>query len=79
MWHNNIFKIAATGNKAVLWVTGGAIGFLAIILNVPFFLDLFQFQKPQLINIIVCSSAGLMSIIWFEIYKLIKLRRHVSL
>lgn len=78
-WTDNIFKIIATRNKAVLWVTGGAIIFLTIILNVPFFLDLFQFQKPQLINVIVCSSAGLMSIIWFEIYKLIKLRRHVSL
>jgi len=78
-WTDNIFKIIATPNKAVLWVAGGAIFFLALILNIPFFLDLFQFQKLTLINVVVCSLAGLATIIWFEIYKLFKLRRHVSL
>ena len=78
-WTNNIFRIIATPNKAVLWVTGGAVFFLVMILNIPFFLDLFQFHRLPLINIIICSSAGLTTIIWFEIYKMIKLRKHVSL
>ncbi len=78
-WTNNIFKIIATPNKAVLWVTGGAVFFLIMILNIPFFLNLFQFHRLSLINIIICSSAGLTTIIWFEIYKMIKLRNHVSL
>ena len=78
-WTNNIFKIIATPNKAVLWVTGGAIFFMVMILNIPFFLNLFQFHRLSLINIIICSSAGLTTIIWFEIYKMIKLRKHVSL
>jgi Ca2+-transporting ATPase len=71
-WSNNIFRIIATSNKAVLWVTGGAIFFLILILNVPFFLSLFQFQKLSLLNIIICSLAGMSTIIWFEIYKLFK-------
>jgi Ca2+-transporting ATPase len=78
-WTDNIFKIIATPNKAVLWVVGGAIFFLALILNIPFFLDLFQFQKLTLINIVICSIAGLTTIVWFEIYKMVKLRKHVSL
>ena len=78
-WTDNIFKIIITPNKAVLWVVGGAIFFMALILNIPFFQDLFQFQKLTLINIIICSSAGLTTIIWFEIYKMFKLRKHVSL
>jgi len=78
-WTNNIFKIIATPNKAVLWVTGGAVFFMVMILNIPFFLNLFQFHRLSLINIIICSSAGLTTIIWFEIYKMIKLRKHVSL
>lgn len=78
-WTDNIFKIIATPNKAVLWVTGGAVFFLALILNIPFFLDLFQFHKLTLINIIICILAGLSTIVWFEIYKMVKLRRHVSL
>jgi Ca2+-transporting ATPase len=78
-WTNNIFKIVATPNKAVLWVVGGAVLFLTMILNIPFFLELFQFHRLRIINIVICSCAGLTTIIWFEIYKLIKLRRHVSL
>ena len=78
-WTDNIFKIIATPNRAVLWVVGGAILFLSLILNIPFFLNLFQFQKITWINIIICSTAGVTTIIWFEIYKLIKLRNHVAL
>ena len=78
-WIDHIFKIIATPNKAVLWVVGGAVFFLILILNVPFFLDLFQFSKLSLINILICSLAGMTTISWFEIYKLIKLRNHMSL
>ncbi len=72
---DNIFKIIATPNKAVLWVAGGAIFFLTLILNIPFFLTLFQFHKLTLINIIICCVAGLSTIVWFEIYKMIKLKK----
>jgi Ca2+-transporting ATPase len=78
-WTDNIFRIIATPNKAVLWVVGGAILFLLLILNIPFFLNLFQFQKLTFINIIICSLAGLTTIVWFEIYKLFKLRKDESL
>jgi Ca2+-transporting ATPase len=78
-WTDNIFKIIATPNKAVLWVAGGAIFFLMLILNIPFFLDLFQFHKLTFINIVICSLAGFTTIIWFEIYKMVKLRNHVLL
>ena len=78
-WTDNIFKIIATPNKAVLWVVGGAVFFLTLILNIPFFLDLFQFDKLSLINIVICIVAGLTTIIWFEIYKLVKLRKHINL
>ncbi|MEI7831030.1 MAG: cation-translocating P-type ATPase [Prolixibacteraceae bacterium] len=74
-WSNNIFRIIATPNKAVLWVPGGAIFFLLLVLNVPFFLSLFQFQKLSLINMIICSLAGMTTIVWFEIYKLFKQKK----
>ena len=78
-WTDNIFKIIVTPNKSVLWVVGGAIVFLGMILNIPFFLELFQFEKISLINIAICGSAGLTTIIWFEIYKLFKLKKHIRL
>ncbi len=76
-WSDNIFQILATPNKAVFWITGGAILFLAIILNVPFFLDLFQFQKLSFFNIVICSLAGLTTIVWFEIYKLVRFKKRI--
>jgi P-type Ca2+ transporter type 2C len=78
-WTDNIFKIIATPNKAVLWVAGGAFFFLALILNIPFFLDLFQFHKLPFINILICSLIGIFTIAWFEAYKMIKLHKHISL
>ena len=71
-WSDNIFTIIATPNKAMLWVVGGAIFFMILILNLPFFLDLFQFQKLSILNIGICIIAGFTSIIWFEIYKMLK-------
>jgi Ca2+-transporting ATPase len=75
-WTDNIFKIIVTPNSAVIWVVGGAIFFLVLILNIPFFLELFQFQRLSFINIIICSLAGITTIVWFEIYKIFKLGKH---
>lgn len=76
---DNIFKIIVTPNKAVVWVVGGAMFFLALILNIPFFLNLFQFQKLTVINIVVCCLAGLTTIIWFELYKILNRRKQIAL
>lgn len=71
-WTRNIFQILATPNKAVKWVVGGAVFFLALILKVPFLLKLFQFDPISLAEILFCVGAGFLSILWFEIYKVRK-------
>lgn len=68
-WSTTIFKILITPNKAVRWVVGGAILFLIGILNIPFFIDLFQFEKIGLMESLICVGAGFFSITWFEFYK----------
>jgi Ca2+-transporting ATPase len=78
-WTDNIFGIITTPNKAVSWVVGGALFFMVLILNIPFFLELFQFEKLHPVNILICSFAGITSIIWFEIYKMVKFKNHVPL
>lgn len=70
-WTSNIFVIMRTPNLTVKWIVGGALIFLFLILNVPFLLDLFQFEKIGVFEIILCVTAGLLSILWFEIYKYI--------
>jgi Ca2+-transporting ATPase len=71
-WTSGIFKILLTPNKAVTWIVGGAVVFLILILNIPFLLDLFQFEKIGYLELIVCTVAGFFSITWFEIYKQVK-------
>lgn len=74
-WTRNIFNIISTGNTAVKWVVGGAILFLALILNLPFLLNLFQFEPIAFHDIVLCTLAGLLTITWFEIYKYLKIKR----
>jgi Ca2+-transporting ATPase len=73
-WTRNIFQILATSNKTVKWVVGGASLFLVLILNIPFLLDLFEFEKISLKEALMCVALGFSSIIWFEIYKVFNTR-----
>jgi len=74
-WTRNIFQILVTSNKTVKWVVGGASIFLALILNVPFLINLFQFEKISLTEALICIGLGFSSIIWFELYKAFNTRR----
>ena len=71
-WTFGFIKILTTPNKAVTFIVGGAIIFLILILNIPFLLNLFLFERPGLIEFLVCTLAGFFSITWFEIYKKVK-------
>ena len=71
-WSSTIFKILVTPNKSVKWVVGGAILFLILILNIPFLLNLFLFERIGFIEALICALLGFSSIIWFELYKYIK-------
>ena len=70
-WTRNIFQILTTSNKTVKYVVGGAAFFLVLVLNVPFLLSLFQFEKISLLESLVCVVLGFSSIIWFEMYKVV--------
>jgi P-type Ca2+ transporter type 2C len=71
-WTSGIFKILLTRNKAVTWIVSSAVIFLILILNVPFLLNLFQFEKIGYVEFLLCTLAGFSSILWFEIYKQVK-------
>jgi P-type Ca2+ transporter type 2C len=78
-WVSNFFKLIFTPNKSVKWVVGGAIFFLILVLNVPFLLNLFQFERISLNEGLVCTAAGLLSITWFELYKIFRNRKEATL
>jgi len=74
-WTRNIFQIISTRNSTVKWVVGGAAFFLFLILNVPFLLNLFLFDKISFAEALFCAGAGFLSILWFELYKVFKLSK----
>jgi Ca2+-transporting ATPase len=68
-WSTNILTIMRSPNSTVKWIVGGAIVFLVLILNVPFLSNLFQFGKIGIVELVLCILAGIVSILWFEVYK----------
>lgn len=66
-WTSGIIKILSAPNKAVNWIVGGAIIFLILILNIPFLLNLFQFEKISFLELMVCTIAGFFSITWLSL------------
>jgi Ca2+-transporting ATPase len=71
-WTRSIFELMTIWNKAAGYVIGGAVVFMILIMNIPFFLKMFQFEQPGAADILICITAGLLTITWFEVYKAFK-------
>jgi len=52
-------------------VLAGAVVFLALVLYMPFLRELFRFNELHLDDLLITLAAGLISILWFEVFKLI--------
>jgi Ca2+-transporting ATPase len=74
-WTRLIVHTLRSPNSALWWVTGGALAFLAIVLEVPFLRDLFSFAVLHPDDIAICAGAGVLSILWFELLKMVSLRK----
>ncbi len=58
-------------NAALWWVVGGTILFLGLVLYVPVVRDLFGFAPLSPLDLAMCLLAGILSILWFEVLKVI--------
>jgi Ca2+-transporting ATPase len=58
-----------TPNRALSWVFTGTLSCLLLVLYVPALRDLFRFAPVPFIDLAVCALAGVLSVLWFEIYK----------
>jgi P-type Ca2+ transporter type 2C len=74
-WTSTIGKTLRAPNAALWWVTGGALLFLGLVLNVPFFRGIFRFSVLHPVDLAICVSAGVGSIIWFEFFKMFRRSR----
>ena len=75
-WTHTIIGGLMSKNRALWWVTAGTLSVLTLLLVVPSARDLFQFATMHPADLWISVGAGLLSVVWFEVYKLIQHSRH---
>lgn len=70
VWETLRFK-----NPLMIWMNGLALGLLAVLLYVPAVSAFFDVQALGLEQVAHCAAAAFLSVLWFELYKMIKRRR----
>jgi len=68
-WTRNLLQTLSRPNPALWRVAGGAGLVLAIVLYVPAIRELFRFAPLHALDLIVCVTAGVLSVLWFELFK----------
>jgi len=71
-WCRGILSTFNSPNAALWWVLGGAALFLGAALYLPFLKELFRFSTLHALDIVICISAGITSILWFEMLKIFR-------
>jgi Ca2+-transporting ATPase len=75
-WRKNMFRILRHANRALGIVIVAAVACLAVILYVPFFSNLFHLAPLRMNDFILIAPVMLLSILWFEVFKLLKNHRY---
>jgi Ca2+-transporting ATPase len=73
-WSRTIVSMFKEPNAALWWVVGGAAAMLTIVLNVPFVRELFHFNELHAVDLAICVAGGIVSIVWFEAIKALRVR-----
>jgi Ca2+-transporting ATPase len=76
-WSRTVLATLRSPNAALWWVTGGAAVFLGLVLYVPVLRELFRFAELHWIDLGICIAAGVVSLMWFELFKLMSRRAGV--
>jgi Ca2+-transporting ATPase len=77
-WVKSILSILRIPNRALWWVTGGAVGFLTLVLTVPFLRNLFKFGELHRWELALVTVAVLFSLFVAESVKLKVFRKFIS-
>jgi P-type Ca2+ transporter type 2C len=75
-WTHSIVGGLKFKNQALWWVTAGTLAVLALLLALPSARDLFQFAAMRPADLAISLGVGVLSVAWFEVYKLVRNRRH---
>lgn len=71
-WRHSVIASLKQRNPSLWWVISGAFIFLLLTLTLPMLRDIFHFEVITLPQFSFCLVIGLLSVIWFEIYKIFR-------
>ena len=71
-WSQTIVGTFRNRNNALVWVFGGALLALGLVLYAPLLRDLFLFSALQPADLLICFAAGFVSVAWFELFKVFR-------
>ncbi|MDD5657755.1 MAG: cation-translocating P-type ATPase, partial [Elusimicrobia bacterium] len=77
-WTRTILSMFREPNGALWWVVGGSAAAMGLILGLPGLRRLFHFGSLHPADLVLCSAAGIISILWFESLKMIRHRRRTA-
>jgi Ca2+-transporting ATPase len=69
-WSEGLLATLRAPNRAFWWVVGGTIFFLAVVVALPAGREVFQFAVPSPPDLLIGILAGILSVLWFEVYKI---------
>ena len=68
-WSETLVTSLRSQNKALRWIFAGTLSCLFLVLYLPVLQDLFRFGTVPPLDLVVCAGAGVLSILWFELFK----------
>jgi Ca2+-transporting ATPase len=74
-WTATPFATKRPRNAALLWLTVSVPILLALVVYMPVLRSLFRFTPLHPVDIAICFAAGVLSVLWFELFKLVARRR----
>ncbi|MDD5439720.1 MAG: cation-translocating P-type ATPase [Candidatus Omnitrophica bacterium] len=78
-WTRNLVASLAVPNQALLAVVGGTMVFLYLTVRLPVLERLFHFSTIHVNDLATCLAAGGVSVLWFELVKVICSRLKIKL
>ena len=70
-WTHTVLGGLRIRNAALWWVTGGTVAVLAALLVFPATHGLFRFAPADPVQLALAVGAGVISVAWFEVYKVV--------
>lgn len=73
-WRHTVLRTLSRPNPALWWILGGAFSFLLAALYLPWLREVFHFAPLTSAQFALSLGAGIASVLWFELYKLVRWR-----